>query len=338
MRKPGVRAELIAGVIILAVVMILRVMIPREQSRSVNLAVFNTVGKVTLWGTETEEWDAIFRELAASLQELHNCFNVYDAESELSRLNAGAFDAPFKCSDTLWAALCAAREAYVTTHGCFDVTVGPLMRLWGYHGKQDTIPTQAEIDIALQKVGMDKVIFDEAAHAVTFAVRGMSLDLGGMAKGYACDVAAQLLQKHNVQVFLIDLGGNLMLSEKTPSGRKAFTVGIRNPAKPQSLQETIELRGTAVATSGNYERSRTIAGRRIGHIMNPRTGQPAELLAGVTVITPRGINSDVFSTAVFAGGTALAKKLADSIPGTAFVITDNAGVTRIGTMPPSHAR
>ncbi|MBQ9367283.1 MAG: FAD:protein FMN transferase [Victivallales bacterium] len=282
--------------------------------------VFNTVCKVTVYGDVKA--DKAFQEIIQKMSALHDLINVYAPDSELSRLNATAFQAEWHCSDELWAILCAARKAYAETEGAFDPTVGPLMKLWGFHGKRNTIPTDAEIASALAKVGLDKVVFDDEKHTVRFTREGIALDFGGIAKGYACDVAGEVLRAHGVTTYMIDLGGNIQLSEQPPKGQKLFTVGIRNPMDKEQLQTVLELKGCSVATSGNYERSRVIDGKRIGHIMDPKDGRPGEFHASVTAVTPRGVDSDIFSTAVFVRGEPLARKLVELRPGTSFLIVD----------------
>lgn len=306
--------KLVLCIVFLAVIVLMFIF--REHERKEQFEVFNTGCGVTVWGVKTDEWDDAFRELIQELQRLHNTINVYDKESELSRLNATAYETPFKCSDMLWDILAAARDAYYETDGAFDATIGPLMALWGFHYKRDSIPTQPEIDDVLKKIGIVKVVFDDTAHTVFFPIRGMRLDLGGIAKGYACDIAAAILLKHGIRKYMIDLGGNIMLSKELPRGIDAFNVGIRNPADKSNVIETLHLRGCAVATSGNYERARIIDGKKVGHIMDPRTGRPGEFFSSVTAVTSRGVDSDIYSTAAFVGGHELADKLISNKPDT----------------------
>ncbi len=308
--------------ILIAATIVCVLSIFRLSSKSYDFAVFNTSARITVWGRDKDAFDAAFREILHSLQNLHNTINVYDATSELSRLNASAADGPFACSDELWSVLSASREAYSFTEGAFDPTVGNAMRLWGFHRKRESVPSDKEVEQVTGTVGLDKVKFDDERRTVAFAVKGLALDFGGVAKGYGADMAADILKKHGIDIFLIDLGGNLLVSEKTPPGQKSFMVSIRDPRNKNAVCDIIEVRGSAVATSGNYERSRIIAGRKIGHIMDPRTCRPVADLESVTAITLKGVHSDAFSTAVFVGGEALASRLKKLVPCTDFVIID----------------
>ena len=323
--KSAICRGLAALLALAAIVILCRRHAPKTDS--VTFMVFNTVCRVTVYGDD--RLDGVGSVLIQRMTALHNLINAYDPESELSRLNASAYSAPFACSDELWSILQAARQAYQETDGAFDPTVGPLMKLWGFHGKRNTIPSEAEIGEALAKVGLDKVAFDDAGQSVRFAVEGISLDFGGIAKGYACDWVSSILRANGITCYMIDLGGNIQLSDIPPKGQRIFKVGIRNPMDKERILQVMELKGCSVATSGNYERSRVIEGRRVGHIMDPSTGHPGEFHASVTAITARGVDSDVYSTAVFVRGVPLARRLAAQRPGTSFLIVDEDKTTTV---------
>ena len=301
-----------------------------NDSRTIRFAAFNTVCGVTLYGKVTPEQEDVLRDLLAQMQKLHDTLNVHAEESELSRLNATAAHSPFHCSDLLWDALRHTRDGAELTRlpeggFAYDPTVGPLMRLWGFHGKRATVPSQAELAEALSRTGFSRVEWDDDAHTVHFPVAGMALDLGGMAKGYACDLAARLLEQHGQRCYLLDFGGNIRLSGTPPPGRRSFTVGIRSPGEMGGVLREMDLTGVTVSTSGNYERHRMLDGRKVGHIMHPMTGEPCAYLASVTAITTDSTLADIFSTAVFVGGPALAQEISRRVPRTRFVIIPEVG-------------
>jgi len=282
-------------------------------------AVFDSYARITLW-TSPETAEYALRECGTRLAELHTVLNRWDPKGEVARLNEVAAREPFVCSDTLWDALQAARRAHRQTGGAFDVSVGPIMAVWGFHRKRDTLPSEAEIQEALTRVGLNRVQFDEEKHSVRFPVEGMGLDLGGIAKGHALDVVAAILGRHRIERYLVDLGGNVACTPLPPPGREEFYIGIRNPFALSELLGRMPVVGKAVSTSGNYERRIIIQGNEIGHIVDPRTGRPVSGLDGVTAVTPRGTDSDVFSTAVYVAGRPLAEELARTVPGTGFVL------------------
>ena len=299
----------------------------QTSSRSFDFSAFHTGCSVTYWGGSPSQGEAMTRELLVAMQDLHDRFNIYDEHSELARLNATAARTPFPCSDTLWDALQEARRGVLLTEGAFDPTVGPLMRLWGYHNKRDSLPTQQEIEDARALVGFANVQLDDVRHSVLFRKAGMSLDFGGLAKGYACKVASRILEKHGISIYLLNFGGNVCLSSLPPPDRKDFLVGIQHPRHPQEMATTIHALGTTIATSGNYERSRIIEGRKVGHIMDPRTGIPCDFLPSATAICTAPTLADILSTAIFVGGEPLARKLA--VQEIRFLLIQEDGILRI---------
>lgn len=303
-----------------------------------DFAVFNTQCRLTLHGCPVETGDVIFRDLLAVMRGLHDTLNAYDPESELSKLNIRAADEAVKCSDLLWEILMAARDGWRESDGLFDVTVGPLLGLWGFHVKRSTWPTADEIAEAKSKVGFGKLVIDEAAHTVRFSVHGMRLDFGGIAKGFALSKAIAVVRKSGLKSYLIDLGGNIYCSEEAPRKRSAYNIGVRNPREEGGNVGIVAMSDSCIATSGDYERFRIIAGRKVGHLMDPRTGQPcggAEGLGGVTVVVRDPTLSDVYSTTAFVGGEDVARRLSETSsarPGFIFVYCDEKGVKKVETV------
>jgi thiamine biosynthesis lipoprotein len=288
--------------------------------------VFGTHAVLQLWGDRTvcqNAADAVEHRML----ELHDQINLFDEDSELIQLNQAAFDAPFECSDELWDLLETARRAYDETGGSFDVSVGPLMSLWGFNKKQKTYPAPEQVEKALQAVGLDKIRFDNARHTVRFTHPDTYLDFGGIAKGYALDLAVAIAREHGVDTGIIDLGGNIYCLENTPGDIESYTIGIRDPQWTGELLETIELRDQAVATSGNYENFIMLDGKFVHHIVDPRTGYPVPNTASVTVIADEGWVSDVFSTAIFVRGPEFAEHLLKIRPTTHVIfVRSDAGL------------
>jgi len=286
--------------------------------------VFGTYARLTFWAPSpvaSKALDQVTDELLA----LHRTLNLFDPESELARLNASAAEAPFVCSPELWDVLGAARRAWRDTDGLFDVSIGPLMRLWGFHGKRSTLPDAAEIAAARARVGLNLVAFADDERSVRFNKPGMYLDFGGIAKGYALDRAAAIAARGGIRSGLIDLGGNVRCLAEPPPGHEAYVIGIRDPFETDTLLGTVEILDGAVATSGNYETFVKIEGRVLHHIVDPRNGEPVPDVAGVTVIATAGVDSDVYSTAVFVGGTAVIVRLLETHPGTRVLRIRGAG-------------
>lgn len=288
--------------------------------------IMGTVAKFTFYGPSDVARAAADRARESFDRTVELC-NLYDPESELSRLNRQAAEKPFTCSPELWFLLLEARKAYLFTDGLFDITAKPLMDLWGFYRKRgDAPPSEAEIADTMAKVGLDKVIFNNVERTVKFTVPGMSFDLGGIAKGYAVDRAAEAVEKLGIRSGVIDLGGNLRLLQKPPPGQNAYRVGIRNPQKDgKLLDDVLELCNVSLSTSGDYERFVMLGGVKYGHIMNPLNGKPTQAAGSVTVVAPSAMVADWLSTAVFLGGRDLAKRAESSYSGVSIIITDGVG-------------
>jgi thiamine biosynthesis lipoprotein len=222
----------------------------------------------------------------------------------------------------MWFILTRAEKAFFESDGGFDITVKPLMDLWGFYRKRRQIPTAEEITAVKAKVGFDKLKLDHNRRTVQFTVKGMALDLGGIAKGYALDRAAQAVVASGIDCGIIDLGGNLKLLQRTPPGKDFYTIGIKNPAQPDELlAQTIKLSGNqAVSTSGAYERFVIIENRRYGHIISPKTGSPTTASA-VSVIAGTAVDADIYSTSCSLGGEAVAAGIKQEKPETEIIFT-----------------
>ena len=280
----------------------------------------NLTARVSVYSSEAELTKA-FRICKAEFDAVNKLCSLYDPESELSRINHTASSEPFVCSEEMWLLLMRSKQAYAESEGNFDITVKPLMDLWGFYGKRGSgVPSEIEIDETMKVVGFDKLILDELNHTVYFSVPGMALDMGGIAKGYAVDRAFNAMNKAGISSGVIDLAGNLRTLGNNPPEKNYYTVAIRDPHdKNRILNELLKVTsGMAVSTSGDYERFVTYNGKRYSHIISPLTGQPSTTTA-VTVVAATAMDADIFSTACCMGGKAIAEKLRAAYPDTQII-------------------
>lgn len=289
----------------------------RTENPSVyrNYPVMGTFSEIALYGDRTraeKAADLVYEEFVR----VEKTCSIFNPESELSRLNATAFDKPFECSKLLWAVLSDSREAWKLSGGAFDITAKPLMDLWGFYRKRKELPSLNEINEALSKVGLQKVVFDDNAKTVRFTVKGMSFDLGGIAKGFAVDLATKSAELVGVKTGIINLGGNIRCLPVAPKGRGPFLVGVRNPLDKKEICGNVRMVDMSTATSGNYERYVEINGKQYTHIMNVKTGQPVSGMLSVTVVTPLAVYADLLSTSIFINGFDFGKLVTTKIPGT----------------------
>lgn len=236
---------------------------------------------------------AAFDEIAR----LERVMSSWTAESELSRLNAAAAEAPFRASADLLAAVAAALDAAEETAGAFDPTIEPLDLAWDMRGR-GRVPGDAEISAALARVGWRGVALDRAAATVRFAAPGMGLDLGGIGKGVALDRAAEILARHGVTRALLNFGGEIMaLSPDAP-----WTVTVAHPGDRMRPVIGFTVRQAAISTSAQSERGVEVRGRHYGHILDPHAGRPLERAASATVVTTGATRADALSTALLVMG------------------------------------
>lgn len=279
---------------------------------------FRTMGTVARLTVALEQGKAekLFKAYRQECRKCMSIANLYGVQSELSRLNCNANNAPFRCSSELYKLLQACRKAWRVSEGAFDISAKPLMDLWGFYRKHtSSMPGDKEIKNVLQKVGLEKVVFNDKEQTVYFTVPGMALDLGGIAKGWTVDNMANLLDKNTNAI--IDLGGNLRIIN--PPG-KTSVIGIRDPLQADKIERKILVQNGSCSTSGGYERFVVYNNRRYAHIMDPATGYPAGKHLAVTVITPLALDADWMSTAVFIRGKSLAEKITRMYPGTTVYI------------------
>ena len=280
------------------------------EQKTVNSCIFSVMGTICECRFEMKEKDfkAAVNEVKAAFDGVIKIANLHDKNSELARLNASAHEKPFVCSEELYYLLKTSREAYKISGGRFDISVKPLMNLWGFYCKEKEIPDENTLKQTRRLCGLDKVVFDDKKRTVFFTVKGMALDLGGIAKGYALDAAVKRLADRGIIIDsgVLNLGGNLWLFGKD----RICNIGIKDPSDPQKIKTHISLSAPgAVSSSGDYERYVVIRNKKFGHIIDPLSGTPAVRDHAATVFAARGIDSDWMSTVLFLGGEDIKNKL-----------------------------
>jgi thiamine biosynthesis lipoprotein len=231
------------------------------------------------------------------MRRIEDLMSIHRDDTELAHVNREAFAAPVRVSDDTYEVIRASIQFAKDTEGAFDITVGPLVKLWEEAGKTGKLPADAEIKEALTRVGaVDKLKLDDKEKTVRFMVRDMSIDLGGIAKGYAVDKAIEVLRAEGMNNAVVQAGGQVTAIGRNADGKK-WLVDVRNFFRANGHFERLELENMDVATSGDYERFVTIDGRRYSHIIDPRTGRPVEGASSVSIIAKDGATADAWSTA-----------------------------------------
>jgi thiamine biosynthesis lipoprotein len=260
------------------------------------------------------------------LELVNNLMSVHNTESQISRVNRDAYGQSVSVSESLFDVLQKSLEFSKLTDGAFDVTVGPLVDLWHEAGKNSTKPTDDEIESAKARVGYEKLLLDGENKTVRFALDGMKLDLGGIAKGYGIDLATDAMQKAGAIGGMVDVGGDIRFFGAPPRGKRKWSVGLQEPKTDDSglvsqrLVLMLEVLDKAVTTSGDYRRFVLIDGKKYSHIINPSTSTGAEGLSSVTIIAQNATDADALATAVSVMGKEKGLALIEKIPDTEAIL------------------
>lgn len=311
------------GVIILAVVIVLGISgeLRKRERFDETRFLMDTVVRIVVTGKGAKEaGEAAFREM----ERIERLMSSFRPDSEISRLNRSAGGGPVTVGSEVLGLIEEGLRFSKITSGAFDITVGPIMHLWGFDSKAYRVPADREIRETLGRVGYEKVRVDSKARSVELMVPGMKLDLGGIAKGYATDRAGAVLRKRGIKHGLIDAGGNIVAIGTRPDGRP-WRIGIRHPRDPRAGATTgpvLELVDRAAVTSGDYERYFEAGGVRYHHIFDPKTGRPAYGLMSVTILSESSTTGDALSTGVFVLGKGKGMALIESLPDVEAVIID----------------
>jgi thiamine biosynthesis lipoprotein len=255
---------------------------------------------VTLYGDDGEKLEAAVEAAFAEVRRLDQMLSNYRPDSELSGINRFAAERPVRVTPELFDLLARCLEYSGQSQGAFDITVGPLMKVWGFYRSSGRLPSRDEVALALRKVGYRKVLLNAADHTVRFAEPGVELDPGGIGKGYAVDHMVDVLRDNGIASALVSAGGSSMYALGSPRHEgPGWEVKIRHPKDQRQTVETLYLRDQSISTSGRYERFFEADGRVYSHIMDPRTGYPAPGMLSVSVIAPTALDSEAWTKPCF---------------------------------------
>ncbi len=235
------------------------------------------------------------------MERIENLLSSHKPESEVSQINQNSGIKPQKVSFETFSILQRAKNYSIEFNGKFDVTIGVVTELWGFSGEgKAQIPDSKELKSVLELIGFQKMILNDADTTVFLSDKGMKIDLGGIAKGYAIDKAVEKLRENGVENFLLNAGGDIFASGQKIE--KLWSVGIKHPREIEKLIAKLEIKDLAIATSGDYERYFEKNGKRFHHILNPETGFPSEICQSVSVVAKTAEEADVLATYIFLVG------------------------------------
>jgi thiamine biosynthesis lipoprotein len=302
----------VLGLLVLPVVVIAIGGLGRIDRRYEQQAdIMGTVFTITIEGpgNHKEAAETAFDEI----RRIDRLLSTYKPDSEISEANRRAAQEPVAVGPDFLNVLAASRVYYELSGGAFDPTIRPLMQVWKEARRENRLPTEEQLQKAAALVDMSKVEVDPSAHTVRFLQEGMSLDFGGIAKGYAADRAIDVLKAHGVTRAIIDAGGNFYALGK-PLDKPQWEAGIRHPLKHEEVIMRFPISDKGVATSGSYERFFEIGGKKYSHIINPRTGWPVEGMLSATIVADDAMAADALSTSVFVLGPEKGMRLIEKLP------------------------
>lgn len=271
-----------------------------------------TVVTVTLYDNKDEK---IINKAFDEVKKIEQLVSINMEGTELDEVNANAGIKPVKVSNDTYDIIKKGLEYSKLTNGSFDITIGPIVKLWSIGLPEAKVPTNDEIKEKLKYINYNDVEINDNDHTVFLKKPGMIIDLGGIAKGYTADIISQTLKNEGVEKAIIDLGGNIYaLGEKDKN--TLWRIGIQNPDQTRGeIIGSITVKNKSIVTSGIYERFIENDGKRYHHILSPETGYPYENdIAGVTIISDKSIDGDALSTSVFSMGINKGLEFVNSLP------------------------
>src|SRR5712692_8810037 len=294
---------------------------------------------IDAYGPDAAALPRILDEAFDEVDRIDRLMSHYKPESALSRLNREAARAPVAVDPELLGLIAESLRYSRESDGAFDITVGPLMKAWGFFRGGGRVPGNDELAELRRRVGYTHVILDEAQGTVRFDRPGVELDLGGIAKGYAVDRVVALLREHHVVAALVSAGGSTVFGLGAPPGQAAWEVGVQDPVDPGAVALNVHLKDRALSISGSYEKSFEKDGVRYSHIMDPRAARPVQGVWSVAVLAPSGTAGDALDDAFFVQGVERSRGYLKRLPGTEaffFLPSPRGRWTLVHVHGPSH--
>ena len=273
---------------------------PRQETiyKKTRTSMYTSV-TITVSSDSEEKAEKAIEVAFNELDRLAKLLNFYSEDSEISAINRHAGNKPVRVSYETLDILEKALYVSENTEGGFDITVGPLVRLWDFQKK--TIPDRTTVKEKLKLVGYKNIVIDKKASTVFLKTKGIQIDLGGIIKGYAADKAVEVLKQQGIRAGIVAVAGDIKTFGIRPDGG-LWKVGIQNPRQQTDKDEimaTVGLSDTAISTSGDYQKFFIKDGRRYHHLLNPKTGYPDNECRSVTIIAKDAALTDAFATGIF---------------------------------------
>lgn len=284
-------------------------------------AIMGTAVSVELWLDDPVAAKAAIEEVMAEMHHIDESMSPYIETSELAKINREASQHAVEITDEMMTLLKQSLHYSELTDGAFDISFASVGYLYDYRKRIE--PSQRQIDQHLDAVDYRSIKLDPIKHTVQFMKPGMRIDLGGIAKGYSVDRGADILIAHGVKNGIVTAGGDSRIIGDRRG--RPWMVGIKNPRHSDKVVVMLPLADTAMSTSGDYERYFMDGDRRVHHIINPKTGRSASDVESVSVLAPRGFDTDPLTKIFFVRGLVAGMTLIDKLPGVDAIVVGSDG-------------
>ena len=278
-----------------------------------------TIFTVAVYGRDRTFLSEVVEQVFEEVDRLDEQMSNYKPESELSVINREAASHPVIVEPGLFHLLEICVQRSEQTDGAFDITVGPLMKSWGFFRGRGRLPTEAELSEVLKHVGYRHIKLDAERRTIRFDESGIDIDLGGIAKGYAVDRAIDILRSNGITCALVSSGTSSIYALGSPPGAHGWKITLRDPYDAHKPADVIHLQNWSLSTSGSYERFFEIEGKNYCHIMNPHTGWPVQGVLSAAVLAATGTDTDGRSAGCFVMGVDGTRKYLATQPNLAVI-------------------
>jgi len=286
--------------------------------------LMGTIAEIKVIDDNPERAKEVIKKCFDRIKEIEDKMSFQDPKSELSFLNQNA-GKNIKVSKDLFYVLEKSLNYSKLSDGAFDVTIGPLTELWGFDRNKRIIPSQDKIAQRVRLVDYRQVKLNSKKREVLLEQKGMKIDLGAVAKGYAVEEVCKIIKEAGIKDALVDIGRNIKVMGKNPDGN-IWKIGLQHPRKPYEILSILPLENMSVATSGDYEQFFIHKGIRYHHILDPKSGYPTNVCISVTIITPSAMIADILSTAVFVLGEVAGMDLIEELDMVEGIIVTDSGI------------
>lgn len=262
--------------------------------------VIGTICTIKIYDNRYEQ---ILQKAFNRIKNIENKMSINTDKSEVLSISQKSGNSYVKVSDDTFHVIRKGKEYSIISNGNFDISIGPLVKLWGIGTDYAKVPSEEEIHSVLPLINYNNVLLDNTKKKVLLKEKDMLIDLGAIAKGYAADEASKILKSNGVEHAIINLGGNILTIGNNPNG-SPWNIGIQNPFSARgNIIGSLKVIDKSIVTSGIYERYIENQEKKYHHILNPKTGYPYENdIAGITIITPSSLDADALSTITFSKG------------------------------------